>query len=140
MTSKKPFSITASKTLNKADHGGGSFNLNAAAGLTITLPDATGDGTVMEFFVETSVTSNNYIIAVANASDILQGGVHVATDASGETHSTAADSDTMTMNGSTKGGLKGTFIRLKDQASNVWRVEGYLVASGVEATPFSAAV
>lgn len=137
---KKPFSITASKTLNKPDHAGGCFALNAAAGLTVTLPDATGDGSEFLFFVETSVTSNNYIIAVANSSDIMQGGVNVATDASGETHSTASTSDTVTMNGSTKGGLKGTWLRFKDIANNIWMVEGYLVASGVEATPFSAAV
>jgi hypothetical protein len=53
---------------------------------------------------------------------------------------TAADSDTITANGSTKGGIKGESIELIDMASNTWWVRVMGSATGTEATPFSAAV
>ena len=54
---------------------------------------------------------------------------------------TAADSDTITMNGTTTGGVSiGDEITLIDIASNQYMVKGILTASGTEATPFSASV
>ena len=68
--------ITASASLNRNTHAGNIVNLSAAAGLTVTLPASAGTGDVYEVFVLTTVTSNNYIIQVANATDILAGAVH----------------------------------------------------------------
>lgn len=133
--------ITASTTLTDDGHSGYSgINLSAAAGLTITLPAASGSGNVYEFFVATTVTSNAYIIQVANATDVMAGVVGVATDAAGVNVPTAATSDTITMNGSTTGGLAGSVVRLVDRASGQWGVSGALISTGTEATPFSAAV
>ena len=140
MTSYKPIAVTASLTLDRKKHAGTTTVLNAAAGLTVTLPAASGTGDEYTIFVGTTVTSNNYVIQVANASDIMQGVVSVATDIAGVTCPTASTSDTITMNGSTTGGLKGSFVVLVDVATNVWEVKGALVSTGVEATPFSAAV
>jgi hypothetical protein len=53
---------------------------------------------------------------------------------------TAADTDTITLNGGSQGGLIGDTIRLVDIATNQWVVHGTLKQSGTEATPFSATV
>ena len=50
---------------------------------------------------------------------------------------TADSSDTITLNGSTKGGLKGARVIADDITANVWAVLVYSEASGTEATPFS---
>lgn len=135
-----PISITASATLRADTHAGTVVRVNAAAGLTVTLPAATGTGNVYTVEVGTTVTSNDYIIQVANATDVMEGAVGVTTDAAGVVIPTAATSDTITMNGSTKGGLAGSLVVLRDVASGKWAVSGALVSTGVEATPFSAAV
>lgn len=139
MDSYQPISLTASATLG-ASHAGTTVTLNAAAGLTATLPAATGTGRVYKIVVGTTVTSNSYVVQVASASDIIQGAIGVSTDAAGVVIPTASTSDTITMNGSTTGGVKGSTIILTDVASGVWAVGGALVSTGVEATPFSAAV
>ncbi len=53
---------------------------------------------------------------------------------------TASDSDTITLDGSTKGGIIGDEVTLTDIATNQWIVRGFLKQSATEATPFSAAV
>lgn len=132
--------ITASTTLRPDAHGGVPVVLNAAAGLTITLPASTGSGVEFEVIVGTTVTSNSYVIQVANSSDVMMGVLGVATDAAGVNVPTAATSDTITMNGSTTGGVLGSRVVLRDAAANKWAVSGALVSTGAEATPFSAAV
>lgn len=132
-----PVTITASTSLKKNVHKGTLTRLSAAAGLTATLPAATGSGDVYPIAVATSVTSNGYIIA-ALGTDILAGAVVVATDIAGVTCPTTATSDKMTLNGGTTGGLAGSKVTLTDLASGVWLVEGSLISTGAEATPFSA--
>lgn len=132
--------LTASTTLTADGYAGKVITLSAAAGLTITLPAATGSGATYELVVITTVTSNSVIIRVANASDVMMGVLSVSTDAAGVTIPTAATSDTITMNGSTTGGILGSRVVLTDVATNKWAVSGELVSSGAEATPFSAAV
>lgn len=131
--------VTASATLDDTYHRR-NILLSAAAGLTITLPASSGSGLELDFFVITTVTSNSYIIQVANSTDIMQGVIHLTTDIAGTSLPAAATSDTITMNGTTTGGVKGTWIKLKDVSSGIWRLEGGLVCTGVEATPFSASV
>jgi hypothetical protein len=54
---------------------------------------------------------------------------------------TAATSDTITLNGTTKGGAGiGDYVELIDIAANQWAVRVFSKATGTEATPFSAAV
>lgn len=53
---------------------------------------------------------------------------------------TAADSDTITLNGTTTGGIKGDMIVLTDCAADLWSVQMFGSSTGTEATPFSAAV
>lgn len=139
---KKPIALTASATLTQDNHANAMIKLDAAAGLTITLPAASGTGDEYFFFVGTTVTSNSKIIQVANATDIMSGGAIVMADGGSSVvgWETGASDDTITMNGSTTGGIKGDIVRLWDVASGIWHVEVVASATGTEATPFSAAV
>jgi len=135
-------SVAANVTLTSASHAGRTMVLDIASGATVTLPAASGTGNIYKFFVATTVTSNDYIIQVANASDTMAGMAIVANDG-GDTASifeTAADSDTITMDGSTTGGILGAQVEIQDVASNVFSVVVRTAATGTEATPFSAAV
>lgn len=133
----QPITLTASATLNNDTHGLTTVRLSAAAGLTVTMPAATGSGDKYCFKVVTSVTSNSYVIAAAGT-DILAGVVAIATDVAGVTCPTTATSDKITMNGGTTGGLAGSSVELEDSASGVWIVTGSLISTSTEATPFSA--
>ena len=134
--------ITASTTLSNKRHGDGGVIVNAAAGATLTLPPATGSGVEYRIFLGTTVTSNNVIIQVANSADVMAGVLIGAADAGDTVNGweTVAASDTITLNGSTKGGIKGDYIELRDVASTLWRVSGTISQTGTEITPFSAAV
>jgi hypothetical protein len=135
-------SIAADTTLTSASHAGRTMNLNVASGATCTLPAASGTGNVYKFFVQTTVTSNSYKIQVANGDDTMAGVAVVANDSdnSASIFETAATSDTITLNGTTTGGVLGGQVELQDVASNVYRVLINQSATGTEATPFSAAV
>lgn len=136
----KPITITASATMDRDTHMGTWVILSAAAGLTATLPASAGSGDVYQFFVGTTVTSNNDIIVVANATDVIRGAVHLTTDIAGTSMPASGTDDTITMNGTTKGGVAGSWVRLTDVTTGFWALEGGLVCTGVEATPFSATV
>lgn len=105
-----------------------------------TLPAATGSGAIYTFVVSV-VNTSNYKIQVTTT-DIIQGSI--VTSNSEETAiswTTAGDSDTITLNGTTTGGLQiGDQIVLKDILAGTWAVCGQVNSNGVEATPFSAAV
>jgi hypothetical protein len=132
--------VTASTlTVTAADYNGQTINLSRAAGITVTLPAATGSNAVYKFVISTTVTSNSYKIQVANATDVMNGSAAV----SGTTSSvfgTLPASDTLTMNGSTQGGIAGSYVEVTDIASGIFLVSAALVGSGTPATPFSAAV
>jgi hypothetical protein len=130
----------ASTTLNRNTHAGNTICLSSLTGLTVTLPASTGKGDMYEVFVLVTNTSSNYVIQVANSTDIMAGAVHLTTDIAGTSMPTSTTSDTITMNGTTTGGLRGTWLRFKDASLGFWALEGGIVCSGVEATPFSAAV
>ena len=132
--------ITAATTLAFANHAETNVVLNSSTGRIITLPASSGSGRRFNIFVHTTVSSGNHVIAVANGTDIMVGGVSVSTDIAGVTCLATATDDTITMNGSTTGGVKGSVVHLTDIVSGFWSVEGFLVSTGAEATPFSAAV
>jgi hypothetical protein len=104
------------------------------------MPAATGTGDVYTIFFGTTVSSNDYIVQAASSSDVFNGGVSISTNIAGVTMLAAATTDTITMNGSTTGGLVGSWVQLTDVASGVFMLDGFLCSTGTEATPFSAAV
>lgn len=133
---------TSTVSLTAAEHHGKTVVLNRAAGVTATLPAATGSGAKFRLIVGTTVTSNNDIVQVANASDVMTGLALLAQDSADTVvgFEAASTSDTITMNGSTKGGIKGDLIEIEDIAENLFHVRVVGSATGTEATPFSAAV
>lgn len=116
---------------------GGLIVVNRAAGCTITLPAATGSG--YSYTITTIVDqTGDLVIQAPDASNVMQG--VALTDMSGVIWPTADATDTITLNGTTSGGLKGTRVELVDVAANTWNVLVIGEASGTEVTPFSAAV
>ena len=141
--------LTATGAITQATHAGcillmGEVGGDAAA--TFTLPAATGTGAEYKFIVSV-VNTSNYVIKVADATDTIDGSVVVTNDTTaGGTASliswpTVAASDTITLDGTTTGGVNiGDYVLLTDIATNQYTVSGLLNASGTEATPFSATV
>jgi len=128
-------------TVTAAAHSGRTVLLDRAAGQALTLPAATGSGNKYMFFVKTTITSNSTTIKVVG-NDTMAGLAIVANDG-GDTASifeTAADSDTITFDGSTTGGIRGATVELQDVAADLWSVRVVGAATGTEATPFSATV
>lgn len=141
MASYNPKNFTASATLNASD-ADTILTVNAAAGLTLTLPAASGSGLQFKLYIGTTVTSNSVVIKVANASDVMAGLAISAADGGNTLNGweTASTSDTITFDGSTTGGIKGDMVELIDCAANLWAVQVRSASTGTEATPFSATV
>jgi hypothetical protein len=142
LLSPKRVNLTATRVLTSAEHAEKVITLNAAAGLTATLPAATGSGDTYTFVVGTTVTSNAALIKVANATDVMRGVAYVAQDG-GDTmvaFEAGATADTIDMNGSTRGGIAGDKVVLIDIASGIWSAQVHSQATGTEATPFTATV
>jgi len=131
----------ATLAVTAANHDGKIVTLNRAAGITATLPAASGSGARFRFIVGTTFTGNG-IVQVANASDTMCGNALVLQDGGDTAVAFEADAtaDTITFNGTTTGGLKGAEIEVIDIAANLFFVNVRTAATGTEATPFSAAV
>ena len=135
----------ATYTASVADHNK-TILLNTAAGSVVTLPLATGSGLHLKIITSVTCTSNNHIIIVtAGATNMLQGTL-IGTDT--DTTDTqimypalVGDTfDTITMNGTTKGGLVGDHFFLTDVLTGTWALFGQINQNGTVATPFSSAV
>jgi hypothetical protein len=140
--------LTADTTITNALHAGRILLMGEVGGdasATFTLPAATGTGAEFKFIVSV-VNTSNYVIQVTG-DDTIDGSVVVTNDSTdGGTASliswpTVAASDTITLDGTTTGGVNiGDYVLLTDIATDQYSVSGLLNASGTEATPFSAAV
>jgi len=139
--------IAATDNITQIEHAGRVNLLGEVGGnalVTLTLPAATGSGLEYKFIVSV-VNTSSYKIQVADATDTIDGSVNLLdADANAQTaFVTAADSDTVTLNGTTTGGGSiGDTITLTDIATNQYAVEGQLVCptGSNPATPFSATV
>lgn len=138
-----PVAVTgATLTCSRDVHGGRVIAINAAAGCAVTLPNATGTGSVFRFFIGTTITSNSTTIKVNNATDVMSGRAFVISDGAAAVlgYATAASSDTITLNGTTTGGIAGDTIEIIDVSPGIFQVKVLTSATGTEATPFSATV
>lgn len=140
--SARVVNVTADASLTAASHDGKVVTVNKADGAAITLPAASGSGVKFDLIIGTTITSNSTTIKVADATDVMTGVALNAQDAADTAvmFETAATTDTITLNGSTTGGILGDRIELIDIASNLWYVRVMGSATGTEATPFSATV
>ena len=130
----------ATLTLTELDSGK-TIVLNKADGITVTLPAATGTNNRFFFVVQTTITSNNTIIQVVNSSDIFIGSIINVVDSTSESiWPSAGDSDTITLNGTTTGGIAGDYFEIIDIATGIFFIKALSKSTGTAATPFSAAV
>lgn len=133
---------SATVNLNPERHGETVLVVDRAAGVTATLPDATGSGAKYTLVVKTTITSNSLIVKVPDADNTMTGTAILGQDAADTAvlFETASTTDTITMNGSTTGGIKGDIVECWDIAADLWFVRVLGSATGTEATPFSATV
>lgn len=145
-TGKVVDATAATLTVTAALHASRIITLNRAAGVTVTLPAASGTGDKYTIIIGTTATSNANIIEVANATDVMDGSLNIQqdTDVDGTVKVWRADAsdDTMTFAGAaTTGGIVGGKIECIDYATGFWTCTAYTQSGGgAEATPFSAAV
>jgi len=130
----------ATVTLTK-DKFGSVVLFDRAAGITFTLP-ANTPGAWIDFFVTVTITSNNAKVITAAGTELLVGSVtNAATDNSNAVtiwpSLVATGNVAVTMNGSTKGGIKGDWVRFTCLNSTTWGVQGMTTGTGTIASPFA---
>lgn len=130
--------LTAAITLTPLLHAGRTMLLGAAAGFAVALPAPTGTGNTYSFFTSVTVTSSNDTIDAkpGDASAVISGLAMGGGSTSGN-FSSAANTNLITLNGTTTGGVIGDYIELIDIALHQWSVKAWLNSSGTAATPFS---
>ena len=141
------------KTLTVADDAGKQIYYTSVATATFTLPavntsspsdptdpnQANNYGAAFEFVLSTTVTGN-FIVKVANSSDTMVGTAILGSGTTALVFSTATASDTITLSGTTTGGVGGATITATVVGANRYKVNVVSGATGAVATPFSAAV
>ena len=149
----------SSISLTVADHAGRIVHNDAAGAVTYTLPatNANSDsavagpgadfnnlnnvGATIEIFSSITKTGD-LVVQVANATDVMVGSAVFIDDSSDNVvgFETASTSDTITLNGSTTGGVTFAKVECTVLASGKWKVDVISGCTGTPATPFSAAV
>lgn len=134
----------ATATITRVANSGRTNLFNRAAGVTATLPAATGSGNTYRF-VSGVVATGDYVIKVADATDVFVGGIMIndigdSSAATSDFHPTESTSDTITIAFATGGGKVGDWVEVEDIAANTWAVRGVLQGMTDPATPFSATV
>ena len=141
-------SLTADTTLTVAAHAGKVLITNDADGkftlpsIVVTAPDADDDpnqtnnlGATFTFIVVTAATDMDIL---TDGTDKFVGGLYTGVDdATGKTFIYGSSNDVITMNGSTKGGLAGSIVKVTAMASAKYAVEGLILGSGTIVTPFA---
>jgi len=128
----------ATRTL-LAEESGGVFLWDAASGVSYTLP-APVVGMKFKFYATVSVTSNAHIIVTDAATTFLGGAIQQVIAANAVSEGQVGDdaSDvTISMNGTTTGGLEGTMIDVVCTSATTWVASGMVVSSGTLSTPFA---
>jgi hypothetical protein len=121
------------------DESGKTIFLDRAAGIVFTLP-APVIGYKYKFIATVAVTSNAYSIDTDAASTFLVGAVITGIGDAATTETSAANGSThvsLDMNGTTKGGLIGSWVEVECISTTQWMVTGNLIGSGALATVFA---
>lgn len=128
--------------LTRALHSGKIVRVASTVPIAITLPAAAGTGARYRLFVAVAATATPHTVKVANTADAYSGVVAVSTTVSDnmKAFKAAAADDTISLNGTTTGGVLGDTWQFDDIAVGVWAVLGVARQTTVEATPFSASV
>ena len=143
--------ITADTTLTFASHAGKLIEINDAD-CKVTLPSILTDSTSAYAGSDDYNVLNTYgasyrfyIGTAATDLDILTDGTdkfvgHIAVGIDDSTYKIfvpASSNDVMTYNGTTKGGIVGSYIECTALASAEYLVQGVLIGSGTIVTPFA---
>ena len=156
--SQGPNAVTAisatTATINVAAYAGKIINVTAAT-TTITLPAVNASanpatsgpgqdpnttnnlGAVYTFFLPSTATN---VKIITGAGDFLLGQVVLGPSAGGAASMFAANGSTtrsVNLNGTTTGGIAGSFVSIVAVAANTYMVYGKLIGSGTLATPFA---
>ena len=154
--------ITASTTLSPEAHGGRIISVGGslAAALTLTLPaintsanpttsgpgqdpsTANNQGVTYTIWVPTTISTNSLKIGTTSgSSDLYVGAVmSIDSDTSGAVVAFSANgssNDFINLNGTTTGGVAGTWIQIVAIAADKYMVTGNVIGSGIVATPFA---
>jgi hypothetical protein len=129
-------------TITAASHASKTVTISSAAPIAVTLPQATGTGNKYHFVLMVAATATQHTIKVANSTDVMQGYVFALTTSSANVigYGTSASSDTITLNGTTTGGVIGSEWFIEDVKTGFFQVHGRDAPTGTTATPFSATV
>ena len=141
-------SLTADTTLTVDAHAGKVLTCNDADGkftlpsIVATAPGSDEDpnqtnnlGATFTFVVETAATDMDIL---TDGTDKFVGGVLMGkSDAAGKAFFSGASNDVITLNGTTKGGIVGTMIKVTAIGAAKYAVEGINLASGTVVTPFA---
>jgi len=151
--------ITASTTLTPEAHGGRILSIGGslAAALTLTLPainvstnpvtsgpgqdpnTINNEGVVYTIWVPTTISTSSLKIGTDGTDKFVGSLISVDTDTAGAVigFTAGATNDFINLNGTTTGGVAGTWIQIVAIAANKYMVNGLLNGSGVVATPFA---
>jgi hypothetical protein len=141
------------KTLTVVNDAGKQIYYTSVATATFTLPavntsspsdptdpnQSNNYGATYNFVLSTTVTGN-FIVKVANSSDTMVGTAILGSGTTALVFSTATASDTITLSGTTTGGVGGATISATVVGANRYKVNVVSGATGAVATPFSATV
>jgi hypothetical protein len=151
--------ISASTTLDPVTHGGRLLLVGGslAAALTITLPtiNTTSDGAtsgpgrdyntqnnlgvLYSIWVPTTISTSSLKIGTDGTDKYIGSLLSVDTDSAGAMvgFTAAASNDFINLNGTTTGGVAGTWIEIRAIAALKYCVTGVILGTGTVATPFA---
>jgi hypothetical protein len=151
--------ITSSTTLNPVSHGGRIISVGGtlAADLTLTLPTintsanaassgpgndpntANNEGVVYTIWVPTTIATSSLKIGTDGTDKFVGYVLSIDSDTSDATRGfgAGATNDFINFNGTTTGGVAGTWVQIFAIAALKYMVSGVAVGSGTVATPFA---
>ena len=152
--------ITSSTTLNPVDHAGRILAVGGslAAALTLTLPainvstnpitsgpgqdpsTANNEGVVYKIWVPTTISTSSLKIGTNGTDKYIGTIVMNDVDSDGAAlvgFSAAAANDFINLNGTTTGGVAGSWVQIFAIAANKYMVTGTVLGTGTVATPFA---
>ena len=151
--------ITASTTLNPLAHGGRIISVGGslAANVVLTLPTintsanvsssgpgndpntANNEGVTYTIWVPTTISTSSLKIGTDGTDKYVGYVLSIDSDSTDATRGfgAGASNDYINLNGTTTGGVAGTWIQIVAIAALKYMVTGVVVGSGVVATPFA---
>ena len=126
--SGKIVALTATASITAALHANRICYITGTAAAAYTLPEATGTGDIYRFIMGEVNTNGTTLVAADTTNTSYQGSMNLLdVDSTAQTAFftvTAGGTDTVTLDGTTKGGQIGDVVEFIDLATDVWHVNG----------------